>query len=322
MQKERKYLEELFQKYQQGLVSEEEKTLIAHWLIHLNISEPLSDEQLQARQQLSQHGLKSHFFPAEIQPAKITRFQFWIPSIAASLLVLSAIACFFYFNDKNRKSVVNPIAMTEIITRTGEKKIISLSDGSRITLNTQSRLKYPPRFAGNVREVSLSGEAFFEVAHNPSRPFKVHTDQFKVQVLGTSFNIKAYGEDEELSVSVASGKVGILPAPTKSKSYLLMPGDQLTWNRSNSKFSQSRTAIADISSWQKGKLIFRNETLENITRELQRYYKVKFQFNNKSLLTKQINLKIKNQSITTVMKALSISGEFQYKIEGNKITLW
>lgn len=322
MQKERKHLEALFQKYQQGLVSEEEKQLIAHWLIHLDVNPPFSDEQLEAMQQISQHSLKSHFFPREIRPLRTTRFRFWMGSVAASLLILSVIACFFYFSNKGRHQSFHATAMEEITTGTGEMKIISLADGTRITLNTQSRLKYPAKFSRNERAVFLSGEAFFEVAHNPSRPFKVHTDQFRVHVLGTSFNIKAYGEDEELSVSVASGKVGIRPAAAKSKSYLLVPGDQLTWKRSSSKFSRSRMAVADIFLWQKGKFIFRNESLENISRELQRYYKVQFQFNNKSLLTKQINLKIKNQSIVTVMKALSISGEFRYKIELNKIILW
>lgn len=322
MQKERKQLEELFQKYQQGLVSEEEKVLIARWLIQMDVIKQLTDKQLQARQALSQSDLKNHFFPKESPSAKITRFPGWIRSVAASLLILSAITGFFYFNNKSHHLAISPVAFRQTTTETGEMKIITLTDGTKITLNNESRLKYPITFNGTTREVFLTGEAFFDVAHNPKKPFKVYTDKVNVQVLGTSFNVKAYREDEELSVSVATGKVGVIPTAAKTKAYILLPGDRLAYNHSTESFSQSRVSVVNISAWQKGKFIFKNETLENITRQLERCYKVKFSFNNKSLLAKQISLKVKNQSVNTVMKALSISGEFRYKIEDNKVTVW
>lgn len=322
MQKERKQLEELFQKYQQGLVTEEEKALIARWLIHLDVIGQLSHEQLQARQELSQSDLKNHFAPKESPSAKITRFPVWIRSVAACLLIISTIAGIFYFNNKSHPPTTNLATFQQMTTGSGEMKTITLTDGTRITLNNESRLKYPVTFNGATREVFLTGEAFFEVAHNPAKPFEVHTDELDVQVLGTSFNVKAYGGDKELSVSVATGKVGVLPVGAKDKTYMLLPGEELAYSRSTGKFSQSKIDAVDISAWQKGKFIFSNETLENITRQLERYYKVTFLFNNKSVLAKQISLKVKNQSISTVMKAMSISGEFRYKIEGNKITVW
>lgn len=319
MQNERKHLEELFRKYQMGLVTEEEKTLIARWLIQLDVIGQLTTEQLAAKQALSKGDLKEHFFPIEI--TKPIRFPTWIRSVAASILILSMIAGIFYFNNKNHYWA-SPIAFREMATGSSDIKVIILGDGTKITLNRKSRLKYPVSFGGRTREVFLSGEAFFEVTHNPKRPFKVHTDKLDIQVLGTSFNIQASGVDKELSVSVASGKVGVTPTKAKIKTYMLVTGDQLSYNRSTGKFSQSRVDVANIKAWQTGTFIFRNETLENITHQLERYYKVSILFKNKSLLTKQISLKVKNQRIDTVMKALSISAEFRYRIDGNKVVIW
>lgn len=318
MQKDRKQLEELFQKYQQGLVTEEEKIWITRWLVQLDVMEHLTPEQLQARQELSKNDLKSHFFPKESLPSKVIRFPVWLRSVAASICIIAVLAGIFYFNSNKPR----PATFQEMTTQTGEMKMVTLADGTRITLNNESKLKYPDTFNGKIREVYLTGEAFFDVVHNSSQPFKVHTDQLDIQVLGTSFNVKAYLEDQELSVAVATGKVGVLSIAAKTKAYMLLPGDHLGYNRSTGKFIQSKVDAVNIMAWQKGIFIFKDETLENITRQLGRYYKINFKFNNKSLLTKQISMKIKKQSISTVIKALSISGEFQYKLEGDQVTIW
>lgn len=322
MQQERKQLEELFHKYQQGAVTEEEKTLIARWLIKLDIYGQLTPEQLQAKRELSLGDLKNHFFPEETPRAKTIRFPAWIRSVAACLFVLIAIAGIFYFKKNSHQQLFNPTAFLEIKTGKGEMKVITLTDGSKITLNNESRLKYPVAFNGKAREVFLTGEAFFEVAHDPVKPFNVHTDQLNVQVLGTSFNVKAYHEDKEQAVSVATGKVGVIATVAKIKTYMLLPGDQLAYNRYTGKFVHSITDVTMIRAWQNGRFVFRNETLKNITRQLARYYNVKFIFNSKLLSARQLSLSVKNQSIGTVMKTLSISGEFRYKTESNKITIW
>ncbi|WP_316845909.1 FecR family protein [Pedobacter psychrodurus] len=320
---ERNRLTALFQKYQQGLVNEEEKTMIARWLIQLEVmGEQLTPAELQAKAALSRTELKSHFFPPEIPKTKIVRLPIWLKSIAASLFFAVLVASIYYINHQSRDLPVQT-ALVQTVTRVGEMKIISLPDGSKVTLNNQSRLRYPLSFNGKSREIYLTGEAFFEVAHHAKKPFRIHTDKLEVQVLGTSFNVSAYPEDNEISVAVATGKVGVFSKNNKKEAArMLLPGDRLSYNRSNASFSHSRLAIADISSWNVGKLVFRNETLENITKQLKRYYRVNFLFKNNILLAKQISLKTNNLNIATLMKALSLSGDFRYEIEGNQITLW
>ena len=322
MQKDKDYLETLFKKYQEGLVTEQEKELIAHWLIHLDISEKeLSQQELSLKEDFSAKHLQQHFFPVGLTPAKITRFPFWMRSAAAAIfLVMGAGAL---FNVLNRKAIVPPIAFTEVAAHTGEIKIITLTDGTKVTLNNESRLKYPSIFAGKTREVSLVGQAFFNVAHNAEKPFKVHTAELNVQVLGTSFDVKAYPDEEGASVSVATGKVGVMAAKEKdTNTYMLLPGEALTYTLATGKFKRKAIDLANTSAWKQGLLVFDNEKLENITLRLQKAYKVKFVFKSKTLLKKELSLKIKNENLNLVMKALSIPGEFKYKIENGTVTLW
>ncbi|TCC89177.1 DUF4974 domain-containing protein [Pedobacter frigiditerrae] len=320
---ERNQLIVLFQKYQQGLVNEEEKTMIARWLIQLELmGEQLTPIELQAKATLSRSELKNLFFPTEIPKVKVVRFPVWLKSIAASLFIAVAFGTIYYANHHEKElPLLNTFQQT--VTQIGEMKVITLPDGSKITLNNQSRLKYPARFSEKTREVHLTGEAFFEVVHDSKKPFKVFTDKLNIQVLGTSFNVTAYPEDEQISVAVATGKVGVMDKSNKqTAAQLLLPGDRLSYHRLNQKFSNSKLAISDINSWDVGKLVFKNETLEQITKQLQRYYSVKFVFKNDSLLKRQISLRTNNQQLATLMKALSLSGNFRYKIEGDQITLW
>ncbi|GAA4910209.1 FecR family protein [Mucilaginibacter defluvii] len=322
MQNEQQQLEALFQKYRQGMVTEEEKALIARWLIRLDVIGQLTDEQLAAKEELSKGELKRHFFSENTRSAKVVRFPLWVRSVAASLLIVASIAGMVYFGSQKQDADDVQPAYSQLSTQTGEIKTVTLTDGTKITLNSESRLKYPTELTGKTREVFLTGEAYFDVAHDPGKPFKVHTDKLDVQVLGTSFDVKAYGDDGELSVTVSSGKVGVLPLNLQTKAYMLLPGDRLVYRRSKNNIDQLKTDVAGIGIWQKGRFNFREETLQNIARQLERYYKVRIIFKNPSLQQKQISLKVKNHSINTVIKALSIAGEFRYEIKNSEITVW
>ncbi|TKC08084.1 DUF4974 domain-containing protein [Pedobacter polaris] len=320
---ERKQLTELFQRYQQGLVTEEEKTLIARWLVQLEVmGEQLSAAQLEAKSELSKSDLKNRFFPVLAPQPKVVRLPLWLKTIAASLFIAVALSSIFYTINKRGKQL-EEVAFKQIVTKVGEMKTITLTDGSKITLNTQSRLQYPTNFNDQTREVYLVGEAFFDIAHNTKKPFKVHTERLNVQVLGTSFNISAYKEDKEIAVAVATGMVGVTSKnDSKGTAYLLLPGEELIYHNAGGTINKSKREIADIGSWDRGKFVFENETLANITRRLQRHYQVKFFFKNTSISQKQISLTTSNQNISIVMKAMSIAGGFHYSINGNEITVW
>ncbi|RYZ95824.1 MAG: hypothetical protein EOP47_25055 [Sphingobacteriaceae bacterium] len=145
----------------------------------------------------------------EVEPAKRS-YNKWL--VAASLIGMFITASWFY-----RYTILNyisPVHTLEVAAVNGNVTHITLGDGTKIWLNGGSKLKYPETFRGKLREITIEGEAFFDVAHDADHPFIVHTGDITTQVLGTSFNIKAYPDEQLLKVDVVSGKVGIVPSAT------------------------------------------------------------------------------------------------------------
>ncbi len=135
---------------------------------------------------------------------------------AAAAIILVAGSILFLTGDKKERITEQQTALLEKKNPNGVKSTISLTDGSKVWLNADSKIQFPKVFTGNTREVYLSGEAFFEVATNPSRPFIIHLANGTVKVLGTSFNIRAYDNEKIIEASVATGKVAFIPKYGKS----------------------------------------------------------------------------------------------------------
>eukprot|EP01133_Synstelium_polycarpum_P002884 gene2884-3310_t len=213
--------------------------------------------------------------------------------------------------------------MKETSNPNGKLLKITLGDSTTITLNAASKLKYPARFSGKTREVYLEGEAFFEVAHDTAHPFIVHTSKVKVCVLGTSFNISSYREDKSTSVTVATGKVGVLTNNNKAgKTFMLLPGDQLIYHHVNEQIRQSKVDLNEISAWQSGMLICHDQTLLEVSHRIERWYDVKISFRRKEAGLLRLNLKQKNDRLENVMKTLKFAAGIHYEINGKQITIW
>ncbi len=224
-----------------------------------------------------------------------------------------------YLNSKNNYS---QLALVESKSNSGEVITIQLADSSLIYLNAKSKLKYPTNFKNKTREVYLEGEAFFDIKHKANQPFIVHTEKLTIQVLGTSFDIKTFKNEKEVSVSVASGLVGVKGNDINlNKTQMLKFGKKLIFNKLSNAITESNIDTADINFWVDGTLLFDNESLENIALDLERWYGISIKFENENLRQLHLNLKQKNEPIETVLKALSISGNFSYTIEGKQVKL-
>lgn len=235
---------------------------------------------------------------------------------AAALLAVFCSVAFLgiYYHHRNG----NTISYRELRAQAGERKTITLADGTRIWLNNSSVLHYPAKFDQNTREVKLEGEAFFEVAHNEKKPFLIHTPQLKVQVLGTSFNIRSYAADKETAVHVATGRVAVYNQFNK---VMLVNGEQVVYDRLKHNFTRSALDPEISRAWQNNTLAFRYETLENICLRLERWYDVKVVIRNEKLLHKRYTLEQHNETLENVMKVLC-AGELNYKIDGRSVTVW
>lgn len=257
-----------------------------------------------------------HKINIAIKPARKFRIHPWLTGIAAALvLTLSITFLFLHTGDTDYSKAT----VLKLVSPAGKQEKITLSDGTQVTLNCGSTLTYTSRFGEKKREVYLEGEAFFNVKHDDHKPFLVHSDRLHVQVLGTSFNVRAYRSDKKTTVSVASGKVGV-NNHKKSATYMLLPGDLLSYNQDN-EFKKDKIKAEDILAWQKGILLFRLETIREIAPVLERFYGVSINIQPASASKKQITASFTQKTLPQVLEILSQTAGFTYVIHKNQVSI-
>lgn len=156
----------------------------------------------------------------------------------------------------------------------GEYKLV-LSDGTKISVNSDSRIQFPYTFSKEKREVSLTGEAFFEVAKNEKQPFEVHTRHSVITVLGTRFNVSTYSKDQFEKITLEEGAVSV---KYQDQLYSLAPGMQLLIDTKSNKVSVNDVDANLYSSWKEGLFRFQDMSLDDLTQKLERWYNVQFVF--------------------------------------------
>ena len=179
-------------------------------------------------------------------------------------------------------SIVGEVEYNTLVVPQGCEFNIVLADGSRVWLNAGSSLRYPEAFSRDERKVFLSGEAYFEVEHDESTPFIVNTEVMDLQVLGTSFNIKAYDNENTVVTTLVSGKIR-QEFPNVGKKIVLTPSRQSVFDRVSGKFETKQADIQETLAWREGKIIANNERLEDIFRQLSRWYDFKVVYTLPSL---------------------------------------
>lgn len=168
---------------------------------------------------------------------------------------------------------------TIVVPRKGEYQLI-LADGSKVFLNSESKLRFPTLFIGKERRVYLEGEAYFEVVKDTSKPFIVEAKEIDVRVLGTDFNINAHAAEKAIWTTLVSGKVEAYDRLTGNKK-MISPGEQAEWR--NGYFSTRKVDVSVYTAWIHGKFYFEGATLEEISTQLQRWYDVDFFFTSESV---------------------------------------
>ncbi|MCE7070121.1 FecR domain-containing protein [Dyadobacter sp. CY327] len=265
----------------------------------------------------------------EVKPAPKYSYSLPLWSRMAAVWVLLAVSCgitaYFFMRKADHAISENPtfssVQMQTTVTGIGEKKKILLEDGSVVWLNAKSKLTYPASFEKNSREVSLEGEAYFEIFRDVNRPFTVESGQVRTKVLGTSFNIQAYDADPAVSVTVLTGKVQV----NASESVIqIVRNQQVKYMNGNIYKEVDIDATAQIA-WQNGKLQFRNKLLSDVIKTLERNYTVAITY-NAGLSDCYVHADFDAETpIENVMEMLAVSlggnvnnlGNAQYRLEGN-----
>ena len=205
----------------------------------------------------------------------------------------------------------------------GKRFEVVLSDGSIVHLNSGTTLRYPVRFLKNQsRNVFLTGEAFFEVAKDKAHPFTVNTQEMKVEVIGTKFNVNSYQEESSSDVVLVEGRVALYKEnKTSQNQTFLSPGLKGTLLKGQENFTKEEVDTGNYIAWMKGSLIFKKKSFNAIIRALERNYNVTFINNNKTLGNEIFNARFDNESIEVVLKYLSDSYSINYTIQKNIIVI-
>ncbi len=174
-------------------------------------------------------------------------------------------------------------------TLTGMEYALTLADGTKVYLNAESEIRFPMVFNSKQRVVEVTGEVYFEVAKNAACPFVVKTRDLSVKVLGTSFNVRAYDQDEAVFVTLAEGKVQVFDGYQFAD---IVPGEQAVYGKTTKKLEVNRVEVSRCMAWRNGMFIFRNERLEDIISYLARWYDVKYCFMDEQIKNVRIGAKL------------------------------
>lgn len=215
----------------------------------------------------------------------------------------------------------NKVVYNTLVTPYGGQYRITLQDGTNVWLNAGSSLRFPASFPGNERNVTLTGEAYFEVAKDQSRPFYVTVNSesgapMTVRVLGTHFNINAYPDEQQHIVTLLEGSVKVGCGKADA---LLAPGKEAIFNRTSGKINVKDGDTEAAIAWKNGYFLFDNEKIESIMKQISRWYNVEISYQG-DVSGKAIGGSLsRSKNVTEVLSMLELTGTVHFKIEGRRI---
>ncbi|MFN8253948.1 MAG: FecR family protein [Ferruginibacter sp.] len=268
------------------------------------------------------------------------------------LMAAAALVFVLFFSRGNSaEQGITKVAESEVSTKNGSRSKLTLPDGTQVWLNSDSKLVYDNENFGNgTREVSLTGEAYFDVVKNTAKPFIIHTQKINIKVLGTAFNVKAYPEDKLTETSLIRGKIEVTIKNRPNDKIILSPNEKLIVenneivDRKVKALPAGRAelpedtippqvsvnklvpSVSDNSivetAWVNNRLVFRDESFEDVAVRMERWYNTEIEIQGEALKQQHLNGVFMNESVTQALDALKISIAFKYRIEGQKIIIY
>lgn len=270
-------------------------------------------------------------------------------------LAAAVIAGIVFFNipaliSSARDEFKRSAGLNEIVTKKGTKSKLLLPDGTKVWLNSDSRLYYADNFSGTQREVRLEGEAFFDVVKDSKRPFIVKTSGINIRVLGTAFNVKSYPQEPTIEATLVRGLIEVeksnQPAAPKIK---LHPNEKLVFNKEDGSGTKTEKVARDLASlktatvqssprisittlpenitdssrmetsWVFGKLLFEGDTFRELAAKMERWFNVRIIFKSNRVANYRFRGVFENENIVEALQALQLTASFNFKIIGNEV---
>lgn len=296
-------MDELLMKYIKGETTPEEREKVVRWLDE----DPEHIHQYRSLRKLYDISLWSPIEESQ-QEKKQTRIlkPVWIEFLkVAAVILITFLGTKAFFDWKE-----DPVKMQTVIVPAGQRAELLLADGTKVWLNSRSKLKFPDRFQKDARNVELDGEGYFEVTHKEEAPFTVHTSRYDVKVLGTEFNVKAYNSKNQFETSLLKGCVEVSDA-NKSQIVRLRPDEKVI----SDGRQLIRSVILDKNyfRWKEGLLCLDDESIGGLIDKLELYYDVKIIVQQASLMKYHYSGKFRiSDGVEHVLKVLQLKHKFTY----------
>lgn len=313
-------IEELLPRYCEGQVTESERRAVEDWMAQ-------SDENYRTVKQIYALYLAAdaaHVMTAVDTERALRRVQRrisgrqrwngwqWVQRVAA-ILALPLLVSTLWLSVKDGKP--EAVQMLEARTNPGMTTSLTLSDGTVVFLNSESSITYPSRFDGDTRTVSLSGEAYFEVAKHSQKKFIVSVPhRSEIEVLGTHFNVEAYADASEVLTTLVEGKIGFgFRKNGRQEKVLMKPGQKLIYDAKTQSVRMLASSGESETSWTQGKVIFCNTPLEESLRMLEKRYNVDFVICNDKLKEYSFTGTFTNQRLERILEYFRLSSHIRWR---------
>jgi len=324
-------LEELLPGYLSGDLSDKDRVMIDEWRMQSPENELIFQESLKAWEAMpllhemeqfnSFEALKK--INAKIAHQETTKW--WIPiQRIAAILLLPLLIYSGYISLRNAaliKQQGEHVVMQTISSRQGMVTQFDLADGTKVWLNSGSALQFPNSFTGDLREVKLTGEAYFKVAKNEKQPFRIHAKDLHIEVLGTSFNVVSYDDEQRAEVVLVEGKVKLSDEKDQVKKEfgVLLPGQRAVYSEDTRIMEAQEVSVEKYIAWRDGNLVFRDDNMEEVAKRLSRWFNVEIIINDPEIKGYAYKATFRNETLHQVLSLLKISAPIDYRITGNKL---
>lgn len=241
---------------------------------------------------------------------------------AAGLVIVGVLVFTAFFYGRNKAE--SQFADIVIEAPRGGLSRINLPDGTKVWLNSNSRISYSQGFGITDRKLRLVGEGYFEVKRNQKLPFSINSGSLLIRDLGTQFNVRNYPSDAEVEITLKEGKVAFKNLRNTKIEYSLRPNQKAVVTKVSGKVILENCDASVANQWTIGELVFSGQSMQYLIQTLERNYDVKINVANANVMKCHFygDFMKQDQSLNEVLKALSSTGKFRYKIQGTHVTLY
>jgi len=347
------HMEELIERFLSGEITEQEAKEMQIWLrereenrqlfarykkLWIGSSMQSRFDAGQLKQEKQKVNLKIHYAELNKKFEKSRRHVRILAYAASILLIFGITSIFVYFSQQSQPAEITDALSNVIEVPYGGKSKITLSDGSTVWINAGSKITYKDGFGTTTREVELEGEAYFDVAKNEQLPFFVHTGISTIKVYGTTFNVKAYADDDMVETTLDKGAISIT-GDYISGEIVMTPKQKLTIYKKKEPIAETTHTekepaitlekvnvekvenIEPITAWKDNRLVFDHEPLWSLAKQLERRYNVNVVFKDEKIKTRTYTAALKEMPIEQVLEAISLTSPYiSFSIKGTEVT--